>query len=439
MRSSVLNTIEIFWAKFASKPINILVSIQVANLLGPDDKGVTTWVVVLVNVASYIFSFGCGSAIRYLCAGKNKNLKDVAWTTVVIGLANGAVGSLLAAILIRFDLLGKVTREVSDGAQWAIVASIPHLVVDSILSRALVGEQQYRFVNLLEIIGSMFYSLLLFILVSICHYGIFGANLAFFASKIITALATIIYVFSVYSPTFCFNRDVFFQSYNYGLRSWLGGLLVVLSAYIDSFFIGMALNSSQLGNYSIAAALAKVPLLIPISINPVLINRLIGEHKTKATSDAAMIHRLTFWMVLLVSIVFSLIVYILMPRLLPQYLDAPSIFLILIIGTIFSGSSIILGAFFASQGMPGRSSLSQLFACLLGLLLTPVMVHHWQSVGGAISSVLSNLVFFIAMCGFFLAETRIGGSWLFKIRFVDFLWLNSRVKQVCLMLKLKKN
>lgn len=424
------SVIEIIGTKIAGKPLNLIVSIVVANYLGPSEKGLAAWVVVIVNVASFFFSFGCGSAIRFIVGGGSGVLNAVAWTSIVIGVANGLIGSITLTTLIHYDMLGKLTGELSVATRWLIILILPCLVVEINLNRALIGEHCYRFINLIELGGLISYSLLLFIFVILLEGGSKGANIAFFISKALTFVLTVSYVFRAYRPRINLDWRVVVQSYNYGLRTWIGGMFSFVGIYLDSLLVGWVLPSASLGNYSVAIALSRSLSALPLAINTVFTNRMIGMEKRQALRETALLHRITFWIMIICSLILSIFGYFLLPYFVPKFKEIPDVLSVLLVGTICAGSTTIFNSYFASQGMPGRSSMSQLFGVLIGAAVTPLFVSKWAGLGGALSSSLMNLAILGFMWFLFWQKSSIDAIGAFALRRGDWLWVFKQIRAV---------
>jgi len=425
---NALSSLGIFATKVASKPLNIVVSIIAANCLGPDEKGIAAWIVALVSVAGYVFGFGCGSAIRFFLVGRKETLKQLAWTSIAMGLFNGLVGAVVISALIRFDLLGSLMSSISVATKWAIVASVPLTTIESVLSRALIGEARYRFTNLLELASAVLYPGLLILFVLLFDWGLIGANLAFFATRGLSFLATMGYVFREYVPAWRFDWEVCWRSYSYGFRIWVGGLSIFLNMYLDSLFVGWTTSAATMGNYSIAVTIARSVLMLPQAINIVLTNRLIGQERQQAIQEAAKLHRATFWIVTCASAVLGILGYALLPILMPSYNETPIVFLILLAGSICSASFTILNSYFVSQGMPGRSSIAQLVGFLVGGIVTPILVWNWSGVGGAVGSSLIYFIIAVLMWYFFWLQSSREAMGILALRMTDCEWVLSQIK-----------
>jgi O-antigen/teichoic acid export membrane protein len=423
-----LSSLGIFATKVVAKPFNIAVSIIAANFLGPADKGVAAWIMVLVSISAYVFGFGCGSAIRFLLAGRTETLKHLAWTSIVMGLVNGLVGSFSILLLVQVDLLGSLTHAIPQSIKWVIIVSIPLMVVESVLNRALIGEARYKFINQMELGSAVLYPLLLMLFIFVFEWGLFGANLAFFATRGSSFLATIIYVFREYAPIRRFDWDFCRRSYSYGLRIWIGGLSIFLNMYLDSLFVGWTMSAATMGNYSIAVTIARSVMMMPQAINIVLTNRLIGLDRHQAVREAVMLHRSTFWIVALASAILGAIGYFVLPIAMPEFEETPIVFLILLVGSICSASFTILNSFFASQGMPGRSSIAQLVGFLVGGIVTPILVWKWSGIGGAIGSSMIYLIIAVIMWYFLWQQNSREAMKAFAFRLADWKWIMGQMR-----------
>ena len=436
--SSALSALGVFATKLAAKPLTIVISVLSAIYLGPEDKGFASWIVVVTSTAAFVFSFGCGAAIRFLIAGRKETLKDLAWTAIGIGLFNGLFGALLVGSLMHFNCLGGLTTSLPPIWRWSITLFIPVMVLESVLSRSLVGELRYKVVNLLELSSTLLYSVLLIALVLVAEWGLVGANFAYYGSRLFLFGGTVGYVFRDYRPIWRFDWEICRKSYSYGLRIWVGGLSSYLNMYIDSLFVGLGSTAATLGNYSVAVTIARSLLTLPLAINMVLTNRLVGLKKREAIREAALLHRSTFWLVVLTAMLIGLVGFFALPWVMPEYVETPVVFLILLVGSICMASFTIINSYFAAQGMPGRSSIAQLTGFAVGGVATPLMVGLWGGYGAAIASSSIYVIIAALMWYFFWRQDGKEARNLFAMRMTDWRWMSAQMQAAIRRLRKKK-
>ena len=436
--SSALSALGILATKLAAKPLMIIISVLTAIYLGPEDKGFASWIVVVTSTAAFFFSFGCGAAIRFLVAGRKETLKDLAWTSIGIGLFNGLFGAVLLGSLMHFNCLGGLTASLPLVWRWSITLLVPIMVLESVLNRALIGELRYKVVNLLELSGTLLYSVLLVAMVLIAGWGLVGANYAYFGSKLVVFGGTVGYVFRQYTPIWRFDWEICRKSYSYGLRIWIGGLSSYLNMYIDSLFVGLGSTAATLGNYSVAVTIARSLMTLPQAINMVLTNRLVGLKKREAIREAALLHRSTFWLVVLTAMLIGVVGFFALPWLMPEYVETPVVFLILLVGSICMASFTIINSYFAAQGMPGRSSIAQLTGFAVGGVATPLMVGLWGGYGAAIASSSIYVIIATLMWYFFWRQDCREARNLFAMRVTDWKWMSAQMQAAIRRLRKKK-
>lgn len=434
-----MQSLGILATKLAGKPFGVVVSVIAANFLGPESKGIAAWIVVLVSIASYTFGFGCASALRFVLVRTKQNLTDLAWSAIAMGLFNGLLGAITIWFLAEKQWLGNLTQQIPAGMMEVIVVSLPFFVLDNMFTRALIGEQRYKFVNLSELATNVGFSLLMVLLVIVLDWGLLGANIAFFASRWGQFLANLVYIFVQYRPRLTLNWDVCRESYAYGLRIWLGGLTIFMNMYIDSLFVGWTMPAATMGNYSVAVTIARSLQMLPQAINVVLTNRLIGLPNQQAIQETALLHRVTLWLVAVVAVCIAVLGWLVLPWILPAFDQTPMVFLILLVGSVCSASFTILNSYFASQGMPGRSSLAQLVGFFIGGIATPFLVYRWSGIGGAIGSSLIYLVIAGLMWYFFWRRNSREAWGLFTWRPTDWQWFKTQLGMVTSRLRKRRS
>jgi len=435
---SALSVIGILAATIAARPFSIVVSIVAANYLGPHDKGIAALIIVLSMSIASIATLGCGAAVKFFIARRDDSLKDVGWTTLAMGLANGLIASALVVILLANDWLGKSVSELPWLLKASIVCIIPLATIKLILFRALMGDRRFKVVNILELTTSIAYSALMVILVMFAKMGLAGAVIAFLVPQVAVSAVAICALFAIYQPTFAFDWYICRRAYSYGLRDWIGSLSKQVNLSLDSVILGVVAPAAVLGNYTVALTISKSLLFIPLAITPVLLNRVAEQPQDVAFQLAARIHRTLLYMNILMAIAVGLIVFAILPHIMPAYTEVPLILALLLAGPICLTSFSIMACYCSGRGMPGRSSMAHLMGFLFGAIAYPLMIMKYGAVGGAIACSATYAVSMIALICF-VGRTNPGQIHkLFVLQPSDIGWFYSQLSVIAGPLRRRK-
>ena len=201
------------------------------------------------------------------------------------------------------------------------------------------------------------------------------------------------------------------KSVNTKISAMIAMLMVLIYNLADTFFIGLAENSSMTAASSVAFTLLFMLNCIPNLFGVgggSLISRLLGE---KRENDAARVSSFSFYCTMGVTAIYSLVIFLLMDPILRLVgASADSIvyakeyaFFVVVIGGIPTALSMTMSHLLRSEGLAKQASIGLGLGGVLNIALDPlfmfVVLKPGQEVlGAAIATMLSNfivLIFFI--------------------------------------------
>lgn len=424
---AVWDTLGILCTRIIARPFTILISLMTAIYLGPEDKGLVAWMTVLMISSSNIFSFGCAAAVKYHISKGTTSIKDFTLTTILMGLVNGVGASLILGLLIHFNLLGRVTSELPEVWQLATLIIVPIISIRFVLTLALMGDSRFKIVNGLELGISVLYALLLVALVIVGGLGLTGAASSLIASQAMMSFLTLAIVIYKYRPVFRIDMKQAFETYSYGIRTWVGSLCNQLNLSLDSLVVGMIAPAATLGNYSVAVTISRSLMMLPTSLGPVLTNRLVKLKTQEMIDSVSRIHRLAMGAIIVLATVMGILGCTILPWIMPAYADVPLLLVILLVGTVFLCSFSIVSCFFHSNGAPGKPSIAQMLGLIAALIVTPVLVWKYGGTGAALASSATYLVSMLGLLWLYRRSTGAHLSKLYTVSRSDFSWLGGQL------------
>ena len=426
-KNASVSAIGIVVTKLIGMPFNMLVSLIVASALGPIDKGYLAGVIAFSSFATGLATLGFPAGTKFLISSREYTVKQVGSSALAIGLLHGLIGTGILGTFLHLGLLGDNIAALNWAWKLLILILIPLMSCKLIIFRTFAGNSDFRFENVLELVSSLLYSILLVLLVLVFDFGLAGAIIAFGASQITVVIATFAVLFANYAPTVSLDLGFCKKAYAYGFRAWFGTLAKRSNLSLDQFLLAIIAKPEALGNYSVAMTIAKLFWILPQAVAPVLMNRVAESASNSQIELTTKLHRAMLLMTGAASIVVVAGTPIVFPLVLPDYSDVPLLLLILMPGAILLTLYRVLGSFFSGSGRPGRASLAQSTALIVSLLGYPTLIPLFGGYGAAMISTATYLVSYGVMNYLFQRDTAGQRNNLFKPGKTDFDWIALRI------------
>ena len=96
------NSLNIFTTRLLTLPVTVLTSILVAIVLGPTNRGIYGFLVLMGGFALPLMMFGFGASITYFISNKRYAAGDVFLTCLTVGVLQGSIGACLLGSALVF-------------------------------------------------------------------------------------------------------------------------------------------------------------------------------------------------------------------------------------------------------------------------------------------------------------------------------------------------
>jgi len=242
-------------------------SVIVARMLGPEGKGTVTF---LLTVSSFLYSFGhlgIGSAITYRVSRGLTEARIAAGYAVMLSLGLGLAcfGGAVLVIAPRY-------ANWTDAAVVVIGLTLtPLMFMEDYLGRTLGGLLKIHQQNLVAIVKNVLALVFLGLLVWRFDQGVGGAMGAYVLAAVGAVAMLLFFTWRYAGMTFRFDPAFLKGAVGYGFLSYLLLLSNLMVYKVDIFFVKGFLGNTQLGFYSVGAALAGLIWMIPNAIGFVLL------------------------------------------------------------------------------------------------------------------------------------------------------------------------
>ncbi len=260
---------------FSSRLFTMLSTAVLARLLVPDDFGLISYALLLLNFIEATQDFGIKDALIYSSERQDDTADSAFLMNIGIGLLQYGLAFLLAPISLRLVDDPRIVPMLRVMALTFIFNALGN-THDGLLQKELLFKQRYipdLFSAVIKGIAAIVLALLGFGVWSLVSSHVIGSMVRMIGKWVLCS----------WRPRFRFFMDRARMLWGYGVYILLFNLLGVALEQADQMFIGLLLGETQLGYYSIAA---RVPEMILINFSLVL-TKVIFPAYAKLKEDRA--------------------------------------------------------------------------------------------------------------------------------------------------------
>lgn len=416
--------------KFVVFPLAFLGSVLVDRRLGAHDRGLYTFVLLLGGFVLPLLTFGFGGAVIYHVSSGKYRAEDVSFTSVVVGLTQGMLSSVVFLSLWLLGLLGKTGAETTWTELLPMLLLAPLQGAQLMATRVLFGESRFGTSNLLDIARAAGSPLLLVVFVVVLKKALWGAVLATIVLELVMTTATLLTL----RPSrlrWRFEREFFRESMRYGYKMWIGDVATRANLRLDQMLLGVFAPSAALGNYAVAVRMSEFLWMGADAVAPVLFNRLAAapDDDTRVAM-VGRVHRLGFLTMVGLALGAGVVGWFAIPFAFGKpYASARILFELLLPGTVLLYTAKVLTKYFAAIARPELSGRLGLVSGVAGALVYLALIPFGGTYGAAVASSLSYT--FMSAYSLLLYRRDIAPrrSQLIGMRLEDFAWLKGQLRR----------
>jgi O-antigen/teichoic acid export membrane protein len=432
------NTLSNLITRLLLYPIGFLASIWISRYLGPEEKGIYAYIVILISFFIPIFSLGIGGGFRYYISNKEFEIKDILFTTLIISIGIGLLNALLIYLFFTVGWLGETGNNISP-LQLSGIALI--LVFNSIyffLTRISLGNSQFHMINFFELLKSLLNPVFMILFVFIFALRIDGVMLALIILNLILATGMFIRLNKYNKLSAYLNYKYIKKSITYGVKGWLGDMAVRANVRLDQLILGGVISPAALGIYSISVTLAEMVWILPDSIGTVLFNKIAEEKDTPIKVQLTeRIHRLLFSISFVISIIWAFTsIYIIIPYGYGEAFQESAIpLLILIPGALFFITSKITTKLLSGSGQILQTSKATALGSIISIILYIILIPKYGILGAAAASSIGYIVLSLVCYYYTTKHYNVTLRRMFITQRQDIDWLIEQIKSIQLKRK----
>jgi O-antigen/teichoic acid export membrane protein len=424
--SGVKNSLGNLVTKLTIYPISFISSIVVARVLGPEQRGVFNYLIIVISFLIPIFSLGFGSGIIYNVSSKKYLPKDIFYSVIFIAFLIGIIVCFLLIYLKNINFLGSVGNKLGNFEFVGLLVCVLLSFIFFFLSRILYGASNFKYINLLTLIQGILNPILLLILVGYVGLKLYGAVISMMIVNLVITFIIVFIFLKRYSSVRKFNLEFVKDTAKYGIKSWMGDIAVQANVRLDQMILGAISKPSSLGIYSISVFLAELIWLLPDAVGPVLFNKIASinsleeqEVLTKRISRILLFIGIVSSLLLVIAVFFIIIPY----GYGIAYTDSLAPFLILIPGTLCFILAKVITKILSGTGNIAMTSKATVIGSLISILFYFILIPKFDIIGAAIASSIGYISISLICLYFFKFKLKLTLKNLFVISKQDFVWI----------------
>lgn len=312
--------------------ISFLSNIVLARLLTPDDYGVVGLLTVFTALAGSVVDSGFSAALI-----QRKKVSQTDWSTVFFWNIAASILMYLILLITANSIAGYFKQPIlADILRFQSLTLLVNALC-SVQTAKLTKELQFKRLAIRSIVGNLIGGCVGIIL-AINGFGVW--SLAWQTVAISIASTLLLWSIAEWRPTFEFSMKSFKEMYKFGGFIFISGICDTLYSNLQSFIIGRFFSIRELGLYSQAKKVERVPVegtstvlsqvLFPVYAS-IASDREI--HKKIVRKNITIITYITFPLMVMLIMLAAPIFYILFGT---KWMEAVPMFQILCIFGMFS-------------------------------------------------------------------------------------------------------
>ena len=402
LRSDFTQKITItFFSQLVIIGIGLLSSIIISRTLGPASRGILALASTLTVLGVQLGNLGLHSSNTYLLAKDRSLLSAIAGNSLLAGLG---VGIFIASILLAFFSFQPQWAPIEKPVLVLALLGIPASLLYLLFQNILLGIQNVKTYNILEIINKSLYLFL-------CLVFIFlnSANVkTILTINLLISTSCALYIIIKTTKSFSVSTKLLKLSSAFGLKVFISCLLSFIVLKSDILIMRYFLNFEQIGFYATAKNIIEMMSLLPSVIGTLLFPKLSSlDNETLKLKYTHKVVIVSLFFVLFFSLAASLLGKSLISVFFGKnFLPVYPVLLWLLPHFIICSINSVYQNYFASIGMPPIALYSPLSAAGLSVLLNIFLIPRFGIIGASISSGLCNCLMLVLSLAFVQSGKR---------------------------------
>lgn len=388
------------WSTISSAVIlllNIATGVLLARALGPELRGALAAAILWPALVSVFGLLGLVESVSYFTARAERPEGDLLGSALVLALGLSVLTIGLTAAALPLVLAPQTGKTLSDA--YLYLASIPVVMLTTVLAGYINGRQRYRWVQYLRISVVLVAATCLGAVALAGHLSVHSAIIVYLAANLISAAMAVAMTSRVLQEPMRASRETARALISFGLRSFASTAAWRTNERIDQPMIAALLAPAQLGLYVTAVAISSVAGIIGSSVI------FVGLPAMAALTDADDRRRLASGLIgltLLASAALTLPLLVGARFLLdllfgPEFAVVAPVARILLVAAVVLSVNRAIESMLVGIGRPGQAARAELLSIPVTLVGLVVLLPTIGLVGAGWASLVAYLTAFALM------------------------------------------
>lgn len=371
--------------------INICTGVITSRLLKPSGRGEYNAISLWPQFLGYLMTLGIPAALRYHLKRHPEQESELFSAAFVLSIALSVVATLIGIIFIPY-FLSQYSEDVIHFAQWFMLTA-PLMLLSETFVAAIEASHEFTFANKIRYLPPLLTLTILVVLALTKQLTPFTTVFAYALPSLPIFLWMLKYLWNRFRPRWHGLGKAYKWLIGYGLRAYGIDLLGTLSEKVDQALVVTLLPPASMGLYTLALSVSRMLSLFHSSTITVLLPKVAARPLEEVVALTGQAVRVSTAVTVLAAIAVMLPVPILMQLLYgSEYLAAVTVFRILAIEVVLSGTTWVLAQAFMALGRPGTLTVMQGIGLGLTVPLMLLLIPTYGLEGAGLALLVSTSI-----------------------------------------------
>jgi O-antigen/teichoic acid export membrane protein len=382
--------VSVFATRAAVFALGLLTTYLLALVLGPSGRG-SYYLAVLVPATLFtVGQLGIPPALTFY-AGRGASLDGLLGIAAVLATLL-SLACVVPALLARDLLVSTIVPGATLLGVTLAIASVPFLFASAFAVALLLGLQQIRTTNLLQLGQGLATFLVMLVVLGLLGWGSDGAVGAYLVVSVGAALAATLGAAAL-APRRRLSGEPLAPLLGYALRVYPGSLASFFSYRADIFLISIILGDpAAVGLYALAVSLAEMVFYVADAVSTALFPQVSSVDRSEADRLAPRVSRASLLVTAPAALVLIPVSALAVRVTLPEFVESIAPFCVLLPGVVALSVSKVLSSYVSGIGHPGSVTRVAVTSLAVNVAANILLIPTLGIVGAALASTISYSV-----------------------------------------------
>ena len=390
--------IQTFVVKIGILTINMGTGILAARVLGSQGRGEMAAIILWPQFLAYTLTLGIPQALLYNVKKYPDKKSELFSVAAILSVGLGLIASLIGIIFLP-SWLSQYSTTMIRASQWFMLTS-PLSLLGVVFMAAFEAQDEFTFSNQLRYFTPL---ATLIALLALIGFGV-GNPITLGMAYVLPSIPITIWMILKLRSRYEFKISKFQEStqilLGYGVKAYGIDLIGSLSGKIGQALVVGLLSATSMGLYTVAMSLSRVLNTFESAIDTVLLPKASARPVNEIVELTGRAVRISTMLTLMCVIPLMFLGPFFLGLLYgEEFVAATTIFRILLIEILISGTNWMLAKSFMAAGRPGVVTLLQGLGLGITVPLMLILIPRYELVGAGLALLTSTTIRFFLVIG----------------------------------------